>query len=79
MKYFKGKQFKQGIILVAVGYYYRFSLSYRDVSEILKEHGISVHSTTIIGWGHEYGNLIYQIWKVKNKSARLSCLVLAFG
>lgn len=23
-------------------------------------------------WVHEYGNLIYQIWKVKNKSARLS-------
>ncbi|ARV91141.1 IS6 family transposase [Bacillus thuringiensis serovar roskildiensis] len=69
MKYFK---FKQGIILVAVGYYYRFSLSYRDVSEILKERGISVHSTTIVRWLHEYDNLIYQIWKVKNKSARLS-------
>ncbi|MBG0970661.1 IS6 family transposase, partial [Bacillus sp. SRB3LM] len=25
------------MILVAVGYYCRFSLSYRDVSEILKE------------------------------------------
>lgn len=23
-------------------------------------------------WVHEYGNFIYQIWKVKNKSARLS-------
>lgn len=23
-------------------------------------------------WVHEYGNLIYPIWKVKNKSARLS-------
>ncbi|EOO26101.1 hypothetical protein IIU_05972, partial [Bacillus cereus VD133] len=27
MRYFKGKQFKQDIILVAVGYYCRFSLS----------------------------------------------------
>ena len=35
MGYFKGKQFKKDIILVAVGYYCRFSLSYRDVSEIL--------------------------------------------
>ncbi|EOO26383.1 hypothetical protein IIU_06004, partial [Bacillus cereus VD133] len=26
MRYFKGKQFKQDIILVAVGYYCRFSL-----------------------------------------------------
>ncbi|MBD2802432.1 IS6 family transposase, partial [Xenorhabdus sp. M] len=40
MRYFKGKQFKKDIILVAVGYYCRFSLSYCDVSEILKERGI---------------------------------------
>ncbi|QWH75394.1 IS6 family transposase (plasmid) [Bacillus mycoides] len=69
MRYFKGKQFKQDIILVAVGYYCRFSLSYRDVSEILKERGVSVHPTTIMCWVHEYGHLIYQIWKKKNKTA----------
>ena len=69
MRYFKGKQFKKDIILVAVGYYCRFSLSYRDVSEILKERGVSVHPTTIMRWVHEYGNLIYQIWKKKNQSA----------
>ncbi|MBG9827843.1 transposase [Bacillus wiedmannii] len=72
MRYFKGKQFKKDIILVAVGYYCRFSLSYRDVSEILKERGISVHPTTIMRWVHEYGNLIYQIWKKKNKSAHFA-------
>ena len=72
MRYFKGKQFKKDIILVAVGYYCRFSLSYRDVSEILKERRISVHPTTIMRWVHEYGNLIYQIWKKKNKTAQLS-------
>ncbi|OUB34707.1 IS6 family transposase [Bacillus thuringiensis serovar yunnanensis] len=72
MRYFKGKQFKQDIILVAVGYYCRFSLSYRDVSEILKERGVSVHPTTIMRWVHEYGNLIYQIWKKKNKSAHFA-------
>ncbi|MCQ6531073.1 IS6 family transposase [Bacillus mycoides] len=69
MRYFKGKQFKKDIIIVAVGYYCRFSLSYRDVSEILKERGVSVHPTTIMRWVHEYDNLIYQIWKKKNKSA----------
>ena len=65
MGYFKGKQFKQDIILVAIGYYCRFSLSYRDVSELLRERGISVHPTTIMRWVHEYGDLIYQIWKKK--------------
>ncbi|HDR3494096.1 IS6 family transposase [Bacillus wiedmannii] len=72
MRYFKGKQFKKDIILVAVGYYCRFSLCYRDVSEILKERGVSVHPTTIMRWVHEYGHLIYQIWKKKNKSVELS-------
>ncbi|WP_423243085.1 IS6 family transposase [Bacillus cereus] len=70
MRYFKGKQFKKDIILVAVGYYCRFSLSYRDVSEILKERGISVPSTTIMRLIHEYGNLMYQVWK--NKTVQLS-------
>jgi len=72
MGYFKGKQFKKDIILIAVGYYCRFSLSYRDVSEILKERGISIHPTTIMRWVHEYGNLIYHIWKKKNKNILLS-------
>ncbi|PEA06309.1 IS6 family transposase, partial [Bacillus cereus] len=69
MSYFKGKQFKQDIILVAVGYYCRFSLSYRDVSELLRERGISIHPTTIMRWVHEYGDLMYQIWQKKNESA----------
>ncbi|MEC2867322.1 IS6 family transposase [Bacillus bombysepticus] len=72
MRYFKGKQFRKDIIVVAVGYYCRFSLSYRDISEILEERGVSVHPTTIMRWVHEYGNLIYQILKKKNKSAQLS-------
>ncbi|MBG9492348.1 transposase [Bacillus thuringiensis] len=54
MGYFKGKQFERDIILVAVGYYCRFSLSYRDVSELLRERGVSVHPTTIMRWVHEY-------------------------
>ncbi|MBG9935019.1 MULTISPECIES: IS6 family transposase [Bacillus] len=69
MRYFTGKQFKKDIILVAVGYYCRFSLSYRDVSELLRERGISIHPTTIMRWIPEYGKLIYQMWKKKNKSA----------
>ncbi|EEM13270.1 MULTISPECIES: IS6 family transposase [Bacillus] len=72
MGYFKGNQFKKDLILIAVGYYCRFSLSYRDVSEILKERGISIHPTTIMRWVHEYGKLIYHIWKKKNKNILLS-------
>ncbi len=63
MRYYKGKQFKKDIILVAVGYYYRFSLSIRDISEILKERDVSVHPTTIMRWVYKFGDVIYQIWK----------------
>jgi len=38
-----------------------FSLSYRDVSEILNERGISVHPPTIMRLVHDYGYLMYQI------------------
>lgn len=75
MGYFKGKQFEKDIILLAVGYYCHFSLSYRVVSEILKESEVSVHPTTIMRWIHEYGNLIYQICKNKNKNTLLSWIL----
>ncbi|CAD0173901.1 protein of unknown function [Streptococcus thermophilus] len=29
MNYFKGKQFKKDVIIVSVGYYLRYNLSYR--------------------------------------------------
>lgn len=48
MEYFKGKQCEKDIILVAIDYYHRFSLNYRDIPEILKERGMSLHPTTII-------------------------------
>ena len=34
MNHFKGKQFQQDVIIVAVGYYLRYNLSYREVQEI---------------------------------------------
>lgn len=53
MTHFKGKQFKQSIIMVAVGYYLRYHLSYHDVSEILCERGIHVYHTTVYRWVQE--------------------------
>ncbi|MES1060646.1 hypothetical protein AABM21_13660, partial [Enterococcus faecium] len=42
-------------------------LSYREVQEILYDRGINVSHTTIYRWVQEYGKLLYQIWKKKNK------------
>ncbi|MFV8261393.1 IS6 family transposase, partial [Aerococcus viridans] len=40
MDHFKGKQFHKDVIFVAVGYYLRYNLSYREVKEILYDRGI---------------------------------------
>ena len=47
MNHFKGKQFQQDVIIVAVGYYLRYNLSYREVQELLYDRGINVCHTTI--------------------------------
>jgi transposase, IS6 family len=43
---FKWRQFEPEVILLAVGWYLRFSLSYRDVEELLQERGITVGMRT---------------------------------
>ena len=58
MNHFKGKQFQQDVIIVAVGYYLRYNLSYREVQEILYDRGINVSHTTIYRWVQEYGKLL---------------------
>lgn len=47
MDHFKGKQFQKDVIIVAVGYYLRYNLSYRDVQEILYDRGINVSQKTL--------------------------------
>src|SRR5580693_1594391 len=44
---FKWCQFEPEVILMAVGWYLRFSLSYRDVEELLAERGLSVDHVTV--------------------------------
>ncbi|MGX0714577.1 transposase-like protein [Staphylococcus simulans] len=46
MNYFRYKQFNKDVITVAVGYYLRYALSYRDISEILRVHSIKVYHST---------------------------------
>ncbi|OTO67584.1 hypothetical protein A5865_003263 [Enterococcus sp. 12E11_DIV0728] len=54
--------------MVTVGYYLRYNLSYRDVSEILNERGVNVCHTTVYRSVQEYSQIIYCICKKRNKS-----------
>src|SRR5437588_13037281 len=51
---FKWRQFEPEVILLAVGWYLRFSLSYRDVEELLQERGIAVDHVTLWRWVQRY-------------------------
>ena len=69
MNHFKGKQFKKDFIIVAVGYYLRYNLSYREVQELLYDRGINVCHTTIYRWVKEYSKVLYYLWKKKNRQS----------
>ncbi len=51
---FKWRQFEPEVILLAVGWYLRFSLSYREVEELLAEPGLWVDHVTVWRWVQRY-------------------------
>src|SRR5215831_11984970 len=52
---FKWRQFEPEVILLAIGWYLRFSLSYRDVEELLAERGLHADHLTVWRWVQRYG------------------------
>jgi transposase-like protein len=48
---FKWRHFEPEIIVCAVRWYLRFSLSYRDVEELLMERGLPADHTSILAVG----------------------------
>ena len=52
---FKWRQTEPGLILCAVRWYLRYSLSLRDVEELLEERGLHVDHTTVWRWVQYYG------------------------
>lgn len=55
---FKRHRFPSAIILLAVRWYCRYPLSYRDVRDLLAERGIHVDPATINRWVVKFGPLI---------------------
>jgi IS6 family transposase len=52
---FKWKQYESAIILLTVRWYLKYSLSYRDIVEMMSERGLKISHTTIMRWVHEFG------------------------
>ena len=47
---FAGYRFPPDVILLAVRWYLRFGLSYRDLEELLVERGVEVDHVTLYRW-----------------------------
>jgi len=55
---FAGFRFPPDVIVVAVRWYLRFGLSYRDVEELLTERGVEVDHVTIYRWVQRFTLLL---------------------
>ena len=47
---FKGRHFDRSVILLCVRWYLAYSLSLRDLEEMMAERGISVDHSTVHRW-----------------------------
>ncbi len=52
---FKWRHFQADLILLNVRWYLRYSLSYRDLEEMMLDRGLSVDHTTVYRWVQHYG------------------------
>jgi transposase-like protein len=57
---FQWRQAEPGIILCAVRWYLGYSLSLRDVEELLEERDLNIDHTTVWQWVQYYGPALEQ-------------------
>ena len=55
---FAGFRFPPEVILIAVRWYLRYGLSYRDLEELLAERGIEVDHVTLFRWVQRFAPLL---------------------
>ncbi len=64
---FPGGHFPKCIVLQAVYWYLRYSLSYRDIEELMGERGIELDHATVQRWVVKYTPLIEAEFRKKKK------------
>jgi hypothetical protein len=70
---FKWRQFEPEVILLAVGWYLRFSLSYRDVEELLAERGLHADHVRVWRWVQRYAPEVNRRLRSRLKPTNDSC------
>jgi putative transposase len=64
---FKGKHFLKDVILLVVRWYLSYSLSYRDIEEMILERGTKVDHSTLNRWVIEYAPLLENEFRKNHK------------
>jgi transposase-like protein len=64
---FKGRHFDRSVILLCVRWYLAYSLSLRDLEEMMAERGISVDHATIHRWTIHYAPLLLKEFNVRKR------------
>ena len=57
---FRERHFEDVIIILCVRWYLRYSLSYRDLEEMMAERGLSVNHVSIWRWVQQYAPMLEQ-------------------
>ena len=57
---FRGRHVEDEIIILCVRWYLRYSLSYRDLQELMVERRLSVDHTTVWRWVQRYAPILNQ-------------------
>jgi IS6 family transposase len=66
---FAGFRFPSDVIVLAVRWYLRFGLSYRDLEELLAERGIQADHVTIYRWVLRFA---WCMWRPRGSTLTLS-------
>ena len=64
---FSGRHFQKEMILQSIRWYLAYSLSYRDIEEIMKERGFDVDHSTIQRWVVHYAPQLEKAFHQKKK------------
>jgi putative transposase len=64
---FKGRHFPKDLILMAVRWKLAYSLSYRNIEELLEERGADVDHSTVQKWVVNYAPQLEQAFRKRKK------------
>jgi transposase-like protein len=69
---FHGGHFPKHIVLQAVFWYLRYSLSYRDIEELMRERGVEVDHATVQRWVVKYTPILEAEFRKRKKTVGTS-------